>query len=227
MPASIKTNARSAQTREALLNAALEVFGRDGFHAASTRAIAEAAGVNQALIGYHFGGKEGLYLAVFESIAESMAQTVGPLLAAARAEIDELDGNTPAGRRACLEYLDRLLGGAVTLFTQPLGPRWVKLVMREQQDPGDAFDIFYGGVYEEMLEMLTQLVGKLTGRSPSDPEARVLTLTLMGQVIMVMVGRATTLRHMGWDDIGEAELRLAYEQVRLGLYARFGEEVTP
>lgn len=227
MPASIKTNARSAQTREALLNAALEVFGRDGFHAASTRAIAEAAGVNQALIGYHFGGKEGLYLAVFESIADSMAQTVGPLLGAARAEIDELDGDTPAGRRACLECLDRLLGGAVTLFTQPLGPRWVKLVMREQQDPGDAFDIFYGGVYGEMLEMLTQLVGKLTGRATSDPAARVLTLTLMGQVIMVMVARATALRHMGWDDIGEAELRLAYEQVRQGLYARFGEEVTP
>ena len=111
MPAPIKTNARSAQTREALLDAALEIFGRDGFHAASTRAIAEEAGVNQALIAYHFGGKVGLYLAVFESIAESMEQHVGPLLAATRAEIDELDGGTPAGRRACLEYLDRLLGG--------------------------------------------------------------------------------------------------------------------
>ena len=225
MPAPIKTNARSAQTREALLTAALEIFGRDGFHAASTRAIAEAAGVNQALIAYHFGGKEGLYLAVFESIAESMELHVGPLLDAARPEIDALDGSTPQGRRACLEFLDRLLGGTVTMFTQPLGPSWAKLVMREQQDPGDAFDIFYGGVYGEMMEMLTQLVGKLTNQSPQDPRTRILTLTLMGQMIIIMVGRATAIHHMGWEDIGEPELQLAYEQVRQGLYARFGQEV--
>ena len=50
-------------TREAFIQAAIEIFGRDGFHAASTRAIAERAGANQALIGYHFRGKLGLYKA--------------------------------------------------------------------------------------------------------------------------------------------------------------------
>jgi AcrR family transcriptional regulator len=222
---SIKTNARSAQTREALLNAALEVFGRDGFHAASTRAIAEAAGVNQALIAYHFGGKEGLYLAVFENINESFEQHVSPVLDTMQAEIEALEGGTPAGRRTCLEYLDRLLGSSLGMFTQPRGPGWAKLVMREQQDPGDAFDIIYRGVYGEMLDTLTRLVGKLTNRLPDDPRTRILTITLMGQIIIVMIGRATTMRHMGWDDIGEPELLLAYQQVREGLYARFGGEV--
>ena len=39
---------RGDQTREALVAAAMDIFGRDGFHAASTRAIARAAGANQA-----------------------------------------------------------------------------------------------------------------------------------------------------------------------------------
>src|SRR5579862_9588675 len=47
-----------------LLEAAIDVFGRHGFDGASTRMLAKAAGVNLQAIPYHFGGKEGLYLAV-------------------------------------------------------------------------------------------------------------------------------------------------------------------
>jgi AcrR family transcriptional regulator len=46
---------RAAGTREALIAAALKIFGRDGYHAAGTRVIAREARVNQALIAYHFG----------------------------------------------------------------------------------------------------------------------------------------------------------------------------
>ena len=74
------TATRGEPTREALLRAAIDVFGRDGFDAASTRAISDAAGVNQALIGYHFGGKPGLYLAALRSIAASVSTRIGPLV---------------------------------------------------------------------------------------------------------------------------------------------------
>ncbi|MBN9445309.1 MAG: TetR family transcriptional regulator, partial [Bosea sp.] len=47
-------------TRQALIRAGLDLFGRNGFDATSTREIAQAAGVNSAGIAYHFGGKDGL-----------------------------------------------------------------------------------------------------------------------------------------------------------------------
>jgi TetR/AcrR family transcriptional regulator len=47
-----------------LLDAALEEFAAQGFAGARVRDIAERAGVSKDLIAYHFGGKEGLYLAV-------------------------------------------------------------------------------------------------------------------------------------------------------------------
>lgn len=48
-------------TREALMNAATELFARRGYDGTRVDQIAERAGVNKAMISYHFGGKKGLY----------------------------------------------------------------------------------------------------------------------------------------------------------------------
>jgi AcrR family transcriptional regulator len=53
-------------TTEALLAAAVEVFARRGYDAATTREVAATAGVNEVLIQRYFGGKAGLLLAVLE-----------------------------------------------------------------------------------------------------------------------------------------------------------------
>lgn len=52
------------RTRAALLDAALDEFSAKGFAGARVRDIATRAGVSKDLIAYHFGSKDGLYLAV-------------------------------------------------------------------------------------------------------------------------------------------------------------------
>ena len=47
------------------MTAALRLFSEKGFAKTSTRAIAQAAGVNIAMISYYFGDKAGLYRAMF------------------------------------------------------------------------------------------------------------------------------------------------------------------
>jgi AcrR family transcriptional regulator len=48
-------------TRDALLGAATELFAERGFEGTRVDQIAEFAGVNKAMISYHFGGKKSLY----------------------------------------------------------------------------------------------------------------------------------------------------------------------
>jgi AcrR family transcriptional regulator len=59
---------RSLETREKLVDAALQVFAARGFDGATTRVIAERAGVALAALPYHFETKEALWRAAAERI---------------------------------------------------------------------------------------------------------------------------------------------------------------
>src|SRR6202795_5034474 len=71
------------ETRQAILGAALELFSERSFDGASTRNIAELAGVTQPLLNYHFAGKEELWRAavddLFERFRTSMQSRVSGL----------------------------------------------------------------------------------------------------------------------------------------------------
>src|SRR5213596_4195241 len=54
----------AAATRDALLTAGGELFADRGYDGVPVAAIAQKAGVNKAMINYHFGGKRKLYLAI-------------------------------------------------------------------------------------------------------------------------------------------------------------------
>jgi len=57
-------------TKQALLTAAEQVFSERGYDAATTREVAQRAGVNEQLIQRYFGGKEGLLLTVIRRFGE-------------------------------------------------------------------------------------------------------------------------------------------------------------
>ncbi|KAA3438436.1 TetR/AcrR family transcriptional regulator [Rufibacter hautae] len=52
--------------KEHLLNVAERVFGEMGYDGASTRLLAQEAGMNMAMLNYYFGSKDGLLKAVVE-----------------------------------------------------------------------------------------------------------------------------------------------------------------
>lgn len=65
--------------REALLTAGTELFAEHGFEGVRVEAVARRAGVNKAMINYHFGGKRGLYEAILTTTFEEIVAKVAPL----------------------------------------------------------------------------------------------------------------------------------------------------
>lgn len=62
--------ATSVDTREAILDAAEDLFSKHGFYGVTIREVAREAGVDTALIHYYFTAKRGLFDAVFLRRAE-------------------------------------------------------------------------------------------------------------------------------------------------------------
>lgn len=70
-----RTKEEAEQTKQALLDAALLIFSRDGFTASRLADIAAEASVTRGAIYHHFENKANLYLALLER-AEAEQQTV-------------------------------------------------------------------------------------------------------------------------------------------------------
>ena len=214
---------RGEDTRAALLAAGTELFGKLGYHAASSRALARAADVNQALIGYHFGGKRGLYVAVFEQIAERMAARFGPARETIGSLVEREDTDREVLIGVLLEMLDRL----VDAFTAPESASWAALVVREQQEPSEAFDVLYEQAMFPMLDGMSRLVGCLEGRPADSADVRVLVMTLLGQTLIFRVARASVLRALETDELGPAEVAAAKQRVRRNAVAILSREIGP
>jgi AcrR family transcriptional regulator len=68
-----------AATKQALLEAARQVFAARGFDAATTRDVAAKAGANEQLIQRYFGGKAGLLIAILERFGSEEQRCAGTL----------------------------------------------------------------------------------------------------------------------------------------------------
>ena len=215
---------RGDATREALILAALQSFARKGFSSVSTRELAEVSGVNQALIAYHFGGKEGLYLAVFEHISARVQEQVGPEIERVRTLLEQADAvagtSVEAARREI--YLPPLLALVERLLSLLLNPEtepWAQLIVREQAHPTAAFDLLYDGFIGVLLGLLTQLVRRLRD-GEDEPSARLMVLGIVGQVVVWRMAHTGALRHLGWAALDEAKIATIKQSVRRNVTAQ-------
>jgi AcrR family transcriptional regulator len=98
---------RGAATRERLVAAAYDLFGRHGYEGTSIEAILEATGVKRGALYHHFDGKKALFDAVLDRAVARIAETSG---AAARAA-----GPDPVAalRAGCAAWLDMAMDPAV------------------------------------------------------------------------------------------------------------------
>ncbi len=65
-PAAAQVRLSAVERREQLIQVAVDLFSRKGFKGTTTREIAAAAGVNEAIIFRHFETKEHLYTAIID-----------------------------------------------------------------------------------------------------------------------------------------------------------------
>jgi len=193
-----KTGSPSAeQTRAALIQSGLRLFGEKGFEATSTRDIAADAGANIASIAYHFGGKEGLRLACAEAIVAKFREIAGSSVLAPDPGAD--------GDQAT-RVIETALVSMIRFFTlQPEARHIAAFVMREMIHPGAAIDLIYSEMVFPFHSALCRLWGVATHRDPESPASRLSVFAVIGQVIYFRLGQPIICKRMGWKAVGPKE----------------------
>jgi AcrR family transcriptional regulator len=199
-----------------LLDTAIDQFGRLGFEGASTRDIARASGTAMSSITYHFGGKQGLYLAAAEHIAASIRALQGENVARAVAAGQE-------SREAAIEALATILDGFAQMMLRPETEAWSRFIIREQQFPTEAFDVLFNRAMHPVLDAFIELIGR-TRPDLARREAVAMAILLFGQAMILRAGRAAVCRALQVDQIDDETARLLRARLRANVLCILSEK---
>jgi AcrR family transcriptional regulator len=107
--------ARASSRRRQVLDAAVKVMGKTGFHQMSMQDLATEAEVSVGLIYKYFGGKEDLLLATIVRILDVFRDQLAPVIDAAG---DDVVDQLAAGIRRYIEIVDENLDGVVLTYRE-------------------------------------------------------------------------------------------------------------
>jgi TetR/AcrR family transcriptional regulator, regulator of cefoperazone and chloramphenicol sensitivity len=196
---------RGERTRQRLIEAGVEIFGRYNFEATTTRMLADRAGVNLAAIPYHFNSKEGLYHAVVSHIVEQAAAAYRPAVA----QINESLEKSDCSGSECFAMLSKVLNTMIsTILGTPEAKSWAGIILREQMEPTTAFDIIYEGLMLPVLRCCLALVGRILHREPDDPETMLRVIAIVGQALIFRTSREAVIRSLNWEGYSQREIEM-------------------
>jgi TetR/AcrR family transcriptional regulator, regulator of cefoperazone and chloramphenicol sensitivity len=203
---------RDRDARQRLIDAGLEIFGTYNLEGATTRQLAEHAGVNQAAIPYYFGGKEGLYVAVIEHLFSTNFAIIAPVVATLQ---QELARKKPT-RDEALALLKKLLNTMLErVLTRKASSTWARIVMREQMQPTQAFSLIYEKGIRRVHETVSMLLAIILEKKPTDRKVVLRSHMVVGQILIFLAGRETIRRRLnltGYTDEEVKEIKQALEE---------------
>ncbi len=153
------------ERRATLLDAARDVFGREGYHAASMDAVARGAGVTKPTLYDHFPSKRDLYLALIDADLEVVRRTVSDALSAPT-------GNRERIRASFQAYFD---------FVDEHGPGF-RLLMQEVVGADPDLRRRVGRVRASILAEVAELIVRESEGRLDPAHAETVALALVGMV---------------------------------------------
>ena len=180
--------------QQRLLDIAITQFGQHGLEGVSTREIAAAADTAMSSITYHYGGKEGLYLAAADEVAKQM----GGGHEIAEFERVVASGDPIAARTAIADIMRIFL----KRIQHEQSNNWALFIMREQLNPTAAFERIYAGPMGQTGRVLVELICVATGGSDRQT-ARLAAISLFGQVLVMKAARAMCRKMLERETLSE------------------------
>lgn len=173
---------RDLTTRARIRDAAILLFGREGFDRTSIRAVAAEAGVSAALVMHHFASKDGLRAAANQALVDAFLGEKDEILGPQATETMQRWLADIERYRPLLDYLARVLA-----------------------DDSPAADELFDALLDGTRQMLDEHRAAGLVRPSADPEMLAVTVTLHG-IIPLLVQRQLA-RALGDDALSPEVIR--------------------
>jgi AcrR family transcriptional regulator len=201
----------SGGTELRLLEAAGEIFAEYGYRATTVRQICEKAKANVAAVNYHFGDKDGLYLAVLRHLHR------------VRDERNPTNRGLPA-KATREEKLRAFISAILHRMLERDSPDWhMKLMVREMIEPTRALDVMVDESVRPLQKELEGLVREFLGAEADDENVRLSTLSIASQCVFYHHCRAILHRLFPEQEYGSRDIdRLVDHVTRFSVTALKG-----
>jgi AcrR family transcriptional regulator len=178
---------RTAERRERFLEAGLNVFGNEGFHAATVRKICKEAGLTDRYFYESYNSMEALLIEVYERCLQSIMMRVqSTLLTVNKTEAPD-------------QLLRELLGH---FFTEMEDPRVAKVCMFEAEGVSDRMHNLYNDYICRFVTILLSASQTYTDKWPlSDEESEVLGNAIVGGIIQATRNWALNDYHLSKESM--------------------------
>jgi AcrR family transcriptional regulator len=165
------------------------------------------------MVGYHFKGKEGLYLAVAEYICAQGLDLIGPAQVKAR----EILARSPLDRAALVAVIAEVLRALLEAHSEDGSLDWARILLREQLNPSHAADLLHEKLTKPYITVLAELLAALDGRAPERRDM-IRAFSLTGQMIVFRTTRDASAKLLGGEERTQEDydemMRLALSQLR-------------
>lgn len=179
-------------TKARILAAAEEVFAAKGFAGASTREIADKAGVNISSLHYHWESKETLYFAVFQDVYDRIVEVIRRAL----------ERNRAANRQS--KTIETVMGTLFDFFADhPTIPR---LLVRRLVENNEGHTDIENRVLVPAWKVFAQWTRAYGGTRRSEFEANLFMLTVESAVLFFLLDSAHVRTLLG-GSVRSPELR--------------------
>lgn len=203
-----KVGTRGEGTRYALILSGLELFGEYGVKGTTTRMIADHSKANISAIKYYFGSKEGLYLGVIEHISDSIARHVGNF----ENEVSRRILAHDISKNEALIFIQTIVRQMARMFVELEDlAQWNKIIMREQANPTEGFDILYNNNFQQNHSILIHLISIYSGIDPDSDEIKIRWHALFGQILAFSISRECLLRSLKIKKLDSSHIDLIYK----------------
>ncbi len=172
---------RKRYDRDVVLEKAMRLFWEQGFHATSTRDLTEAMGINVYSLYAEFESKDGLYEAALERYGREVVTGHFGRMEAEGAGLEDIRGVLRFFGSAAREDNPRL-GCLLTNAITELAPS-----PAESHAAGKVYVERLRGAFRHALKGAVE-IGELTDRTPIEPLAGFLSVTLLGVFVMLRAG---------------------------------------